>query len=363
MKVALVYDRVNKWGGAERVLLSLHELFPGAPLYTSVYNPKTAGWADDFDVRPSFLQSFPLARSTHELYPLLMPLAFESFSFDDYDLVISITSEAAKGIITKPQTKHLCYCLTPTRYLWSGYDTYFANPVLRTAASPFVSYLRSWDKTASSRPDKYVGISQEVQKRIKQYYQRESSLVYPPVSLGLPSIPRGKEKIEEEDYYLVVSRLVPYKKIALAVEACTKTKRRLIVVGIGSELGRLEKIAGPSVTFVGSVSDYLLSQYYLGAKALIFPGMEDFGITMVESQAFGKPVIAYKEGGASEIVRDQKTGILFSDQTVESLSKALEVFESMSFTESAMKKQASKFSQDVFKTAFMQEVDKLFANS
>ena len=158
MKIALVYDRVNKWGGAERVLLALHELFPDAPIYTSVYNPITASWAKTFDVRSSFLQKFPLASIAHELYAVLMPIAFESFSFDQYDLVISVTSEAAKGIITKPKTKHICYCLTPTRYLWSAYDDYFRNPLLRFLSKPVVSYLRTWDKIASQRPDVNVAI-------------------------------------------------------------------------------------------------------------------------------------------------------------------------------------------------------------
>ncbi len=162
MKVALVYDRVNKWGGAERVLLVLHELFPDADLYTSVYNKERAKWAKIFSVVPSFLQEFPFAKDAHEFYPLLMPAAFESFNFDDYDLVISVTSEAAKGIITKPQTLHICYCLTPTRYLWSGYDEYFTSPLEKILSYPAISYLRKWDRVASSRPDVFVAISKEV---------------------------------------------------------------------------------------------------------------------------------------------------------------------------------------------------------
>ena len=183
MKVALVYDRVNKWGGAERVLLALHKLFPDAPLYTSVYNPKTAPWAEVFDVRTSFLQQFPYAQSNHELYAPLMPLAFESFLFDQYELVISLTSEAAKGILTKPKTMHLCYCLTPTRYLWSAHKEYFKDKKSRVLARPFISYLRTWDVVASQRPDVYIAISKEIQGRINKYYGRESTVVYPPVEL------------------------------------------------------------------------------------------------------------------------------------------------------------------------------------
>ena len=180
MKVALVYDRLNKWGGAERVLLALHKLFPQAPLYTSVYDSQKASWAKVFDVRTSFLQNFPFAMY-HELYAPLMPLVFESFNFDEFDLVISVTSEAAKGIITKPKTKHICYNLTPTRYLWSGYSEYFKNPIFRFLSLPVIVYLKFWDKIAAQRPDKYIAISKEVQSRISKYYGRESVVVYPPV--------------------------------------------------------------------------------------------------------------------------------------------------------------------------------------
>src|SRR5579859_4545398 len=170
MKVALVYDRVNKWGGAERVLLALHDLFPDAPLYTSVYNAQKASWADVFVVKTSFLQRIPFASSRHEYLALFMPLAFEQFNFEEYDLVISFTSESAKGIITKPNTKHVCYCLTPTRYLWSGFDEYFINKLFKIIATPFVAYLKYWDTIASHRPDEYIAISREVQKRIQEFY-------------------------------------------------------------------------------------------------------------------------------------------------------------------------------------------------
>src|SRR3990167_9737624 len=166
MKVALVYDRVNKWGGAERVLLALHKIFPDAPLYTSVYDKDKAPWAKVFSVKTSFLQNFPFASGNHEYYAPLMPLAFESFTFDEYDLVISVTSEAAKGIITKPGTLHICYCLTPTRYLWSHFNLYFENPILKFISSPVASYLKTWDRIAAQRPDVMIAISDTVRKRI-----------------------------------------------------------------------------------------------------------------------------------------------------------------------------------------------------
>ncbi|CAN5210532.1 glycosyltransferase family 4 protein [soil metagenome] len=347
MKVALVYDRVNKWGGAERVLLALHELFPDAPLYTSVYNKNKTKWAKVFDIYTSFLQEFPFAKDAHELYPLLMPTAFESFNFDDYDLVISVTSEAAKGVLTKPHTLHICYCLTPTRYLWSGYDEYFHSKLSKLLSSPAIAYLRSWDKVASTRPDRYIAISQEVKKRIETYYENPTQIIHPPVGLfeGIPL----KSSNREREYFLVVSRLVPYKRIDLAIEACNNLKLRLKVVGAGSELDRLKSISGPTIEFLGAISDEELIPIYEGAKALIFPGFEDFGIVMVEALGFGTPVIAFKRGGALDIVEHKKTGIFFSKQKVSSLMNALALFEKHQFDPRQLRSQAKLFSKTLFK--------------
>lgn len=339
MKVALVYDRVNKWGGAERVLLALHKLFPAAPLYTSVYDPKKASWANVFTVKTSFLQTMPFAPVRHEAFAILMPLAFESFDFSEYDLVISVTSEAAKGIITKPGTKHICYCLTPTRYLWSGYEEYFSNQVLRTIAKPATSYLRAWDVIAARRPDIMAAISKEVKRRIQTYYHRDSEVIYPPLMLEHSDI-----KVKPGSYYLVVSRLVRYKRIDLAIEACNRLELPLVIVGTGDEEKNLRRIAGPTIDFVGSVSDRELREYYGGAKALLFPGLEDFGLTVIESQIHGKPVIAYRDGGQLETVLEGKTGIFFKDQTVDSLVDALEKFQKSAFDPTTAIKQAEKFS-------------------
>lgn len=361
MKVALVYDRVNKWGGAERVLLALHSLFPDAPLYTSVYNSETAGWADEIKVITSFLQNLPFAKKAHEFYPLLMPAAFESFNFDVYDLVISVTSEAAKGILTKPHTKHICYCLTPTRYLWSGYDEYFTNKALKLLSTPAVKYLREWDKVSSARPDAFISISQEVQSRVKKYYGRDSEVIHPPVSLfeGVDKV----EKLESHaDYYLVVSRLVPYKRVDLAIKACNKLKKKLIIIGTGSEEAYLRSIAGPTIQFIGYVSDDVLRQFYVSSKALLFPGLEDFGITMVEAQGLGVPVIAYGKGGASEIVIDQKTGILFQRQSIESLSEAIIRREQMNFHIHDLYEQAHLFSSTRFEKEMKKYIANYFAN-
>jgi len=325
MKVALVYDRVNKWGGAERVLLALHKIFPDAPLYTSVYNKEKAPWANVFEVKTSFLQNFPKAKTSHELYAVLMPMAFESFNFDEYDLVISVTSEAAKGIITKPKTLHICYLLTPTRYLWSGYDDYFKKPLLRFFSKPAVAYLRSWDKIASQRPDEYIAISTEVKNRIKKYYGRDSGIIFPP--LMMPVDIRSDSKTSG-DYFLVVSRLTNfYKRVDLVVKACNDLKLPLKIVGEGADQKVLKSMAGPTVEFLGNLTDEKLSDYYRNCKALIFPGLEDFGLVMAEAQAFGKPVIAYRGGGALDIVKEGITGEFFDEQTVESLKGVLKSFD------------------------------------
>lgn len=351
MKVALVYDRVNKWGGAERVLLSLHEIFPKAPLYTSVYAKTPAKWANIFDVKTSFLQSFPYAKTSHEYFAMAMPLAFESFSFDEYDLVISVTSEAAKGIITKPQTRHICYMLTPTRYLWSGYEDYFPSSALKTLSRPAVNYLRKWDLVASSRPDKIISISEEVKKRVKKYYGRESDVIYPPLSLGQSSGVLSSSK--KGSYFLVVSRLVPYKKVDLAVKACTKLNLPLVVVGTGSEGTRLREVAGPSVRFVGALTDLELVEYYKNCIALIFPGREDFGLTVIEALSFGKPVIAFRGGGAVETIIEGKTGLFFYPQTIKSLMKALKKFSQRKFRPQDCQNRAYTFQKKQFQDRFL----------
>jgi len=348
MRVALVYDRVNKWGGAERVLLALHELFPDADLYTSVYHKEKAKWAKVFSIIPSFLQDFPFAKNSHEFFPLLMPAAFESFNFDKYEVVISITSEAAKGIITKPQTLHICYCLTPTRYLWSGYEEYFSGRLAKILSFPAISYLKRWDKVASSRPDEFIAISKEVQKRVKRFYNRNPEIIHPPVAL-IESDLAQKDLNKKGDYYLVVSRLVRYKRIDLAILACNKLNIRLKIAGAGSELERLKMIAGPTVEFVGSVSDMELISLYSRAKGLLFPGAEDFGIVMVEALGFGTPVIAYGKGGALDIVENGKSGILFPHQTVESLVKAIKKAEKINFVIKDLKERAKYFSASLFK--------------
>lgn len=359
MKVALVYDRVNKWGGAERVLLALHKMFPDAPLYTSVYSPRSAPWAKVFEVHASFLQKIPIVRRKHELVPFLMPLAFEQFNFSKYDLVISVTSEAAKGIITTGKTKHLCYCLTPTRYLWSGYDTYFGSRGFKLLTKPAVNYLRNWDKIASSRPDKIISISWEIQAQIKRYYARDSEIIYPPLLLNDTTNEKKLYSKGAEPYLLIVSRLVPYKRVDLAIKACNLLKLPLYIIGTGSERFYLQMIAGPTVKFFGSMTDDELVRYYKSCRGLIFPGKEDFGLTALEAQYFGKPILAFNKGGVTETVINGKTGMFFSEPNVQSLAEALTKFVKFRYNPDICKKQAEKFSFKRFEREFNKAVNSL----
>lgn len=358
--MALVYDRVNKWGGAERVLLSLHEIFPEAPLYTAVYSPKTASWSKVFKVVPSFLNKFPLAKTHHEFYPWLTPLAFESFDFSKYEVVISVTSEAAKGIITGPKTLHICYCLTPTRYLWSGYKIYFKNKIGRLVSGWLVNYLRKWDKVAAQRPDYFLAISQVVKERIKKYYRKEAEVIYPPVDTDKFKMPirQTANKFQKNSrFFLVVSRLVAYKKIEIAVEAFNKLGLPLKIIGTGKEMGRLKRKAGKNIEFLGELTDKELISYYQKCLAVVFPQEEDFGLVPLEAQACGKPVIAFREGGALETIIDGKTGLFFWPQTPEALMKVVKKFMKMDFNPLICRKNALKFNKETFKKKFKKMVE------
>lgn len=363
MKVALVYDRVNKIGGAERVLTALHEIYPKAPLFTAVYHPKNASWAKGWDVRPSFLNRFPLAKSTHELYPWLTPLAFESFDLTDFDIVINVTSAEAKGIITKPNTLHICYLLTPTQYLWINPKLYEeAIPrILRPLSKPVISYLKTWDKVASQRADIMIAISKTVQNRIKKYYNRDSEVIYPPVDIKKFMLkPKGATIPPAHNYYLIVSRIVPHKRLDLAIDACNELKVPLIIVGTGLAMRKLRARAGPTIQFVGKLTDQELVLYYQRCSALIFPQEEDFGISVVEAQAAGKPVIAFNRGGATEIIRTGKTGIFFSKQTKSSLISAIRKFENLSFESKDCQNNAIRFAKERFTKQFIIKVSEIW---
>lgn len=350
LKVAIVHDWLVGLGGAERVVQSLLKLFPQADVYTSVYDPEKINIFKGRKIHTSFLQNWPLAKKKHQLFAKYRPLAFESFDLSAYDLVISSSSAESKGVITPTETLHISYIHTPVRYYWSGYQDYLKNPGFG-ALNPFVRImmpgqvrrLRKWDFAAAQRPDYLIANSKVVAERIEKYYKRDSLVIHPPVDTERFS---GGSIVN--DYYLVVSRFVPYKRVDLAIEACNQLERKLIVAGRGPELKRLKKLAGPTIRFVDSPSDSLVQDLYSKAKAFIFSAEEDFGITPVEAMAAGLPVICYGKGGATETVVDGKTGVYHSKQTVDSLVGAIERLESTKFDAKVITKHASEFSEDRF---------------
>ncbi len=367
MNTALVYDRINKFGGAEQVLLELHTIWSDAPLYTAFYNKERSSWANNFTIHPSFANAFPFASTHHEFYPWLAPLAFESFSFDSYDVVISVTSAEAKSIITKPETCHICYCLTPTRYLWSGAETYKHHPGLGgfgSLASSILSTalptLRKWDKISSSRPDYYIAISSLVKKRIETYYDREvSAIIHPPVNTDLFIPMEGnRPSFLPKEYFLVVSRFVGYKRIDLLIEAFNKLHLPLIIIGDGFERKKLQSMSGSTIHFVTEkLTEAQLAQYYQYCLGFVYAAEEDFGIVAAEAQSSGKAVIAYKKSGIADIVTE-KTGILFEHQTVGDIIEAIRLFEKRSFDPSQCRSQALQFSRIAFQQKMKGFVEK-----
>lgn len=367
-KVALVYDRINKIGGAERVLQALHEIWPTAPIYTAVYNRKTASWADVFTVHTSFLQSLPIARRHHEWFAWATPMAFEGFSFDEYDIVISVTSAEAKNIITKPGTIHICYCLTPTRYLWSGAHEYMSHShiglpswLVKPVLSFAQKYLRSWDLIASTRPDYYLAISDRVKQRIHTYYGRTvEKVIYPPVAIDFFTEGQKKKTQSHTEYFLIVSRLVAYKKVDQVIAACNRLQLPLVVIGNGAEEKYLKQQAGKTVQFIEAVTDEDLRTWLQGCRAFIFAGDEDFGISVVEAQSCGKPVIAYRNSGVSEIIRDGVTGVLYDEQTTDSLVAALNTFQKQWYDSTLCRRNAERFSLPRFKSEMKNTVETIY---
>jgi glycosyltransferase involved in cell wall biosynthesis len=334
-------------GGAERVVQTFTEIYPDAPLFVSIADHKRL---PDFfkskNIKTSFLQKLPrfLRKKHRNLFPLY-PFAFESFDFSGFDVVLSSTVFGGKGIITGANTKHICYCHTSTRYFWeyqNGYTTRFGR-IKKAVYSVLCHWLRMWDYLAAQRVDYFIANSSVVQKRIAKTYRKESVVVYPPVrcSKFLPSETDG-------DYYLVVSRFVEYKRVDLAIKACNELGRKLIVVGSGQEGKNLKKLVGKTVQFITSTSDEQVVKLMSECKALLFPVEEDFGIVPVEVMSCGRPVIAFGKGGALDTVIDGKTGVLFDEQTVESLKGAIEKFEGMKFDKQAIREHALKFDESVF---------------
>ncbi|OGK62218.1 hypothetical protein A2334_05180 [Candidatus Roizmanbacteria bacterium RIFOXYB2_FULL_38_10] len=340
-KVAIVYDWIDKWGGVERLLLVLHHMFPSAPFFTSYVDLQSARWARGIHIKSSFIQHLPrFIKKSRLLSFFFYPLAFESFDFSEYDTVISVSSSFAKSIITKPNTHHICILLTPTRYLWL-YPTQYLGVFLVSISAKIIDFFKKWDKIASRRPDNTIAISHEVSKRCLKYYGFCPPVIYPPFDLQYWV--KVKKSILDSNYsqntnvthlkqfYLVVARLEPYKKVDVVIRAFKGRKDHLVVVGKGSLLQKMKRRAGKNVLFMEDLSDEDLGSLYSNAQALIMPQHEDFGYVALEAQFFGCPVIAYDKGGSKETIMDGKTGIFFHEQTHTKIRAALERWDKISY--------------------------------
>jgi len=366
-KVALVYDRVNTaYGGAEKVLLALHKAFPNAPLYTSVYHPR-AKWASVFKIKTSFLQKIPFASRLHRLLVPLMPLAFESFDFNEYDIVISITSAEAKGIISKPNQLHLCYLLTPTRYLYSHRTHYEQNhwpfkiPILKFFSRKIFDYLTWWDKVAAQRPDVMIPISNLVKDRAKQYYQRQvQNPIYPPFNPKELTTPNEVNNYLPyylpQEFCLVISRLVPYKRIDLVIQACQRLNKNLVIIGTGPQMTNLKKLSNNNTYFLGNVSTIQRQAIISQAQAILMPGIEDFGITAIEAIYSNKPIILHQKSGATELIKNEPGVILLKQLTINELVTAIKKIPSLKLKNNSPQKKLAKYAINDFIRRFQTTV-------
>ncbi len=345
-RIALVHDYLNQYGGAERVLEALHELYPDAPVYTSIYDPAAmpASYAD-WDIRTSWMQRLPGWRKHFRKYFLLYPSAFEAFDLSDYDLVISSSSAYAKGVIPRPGAVHICYCHTPMRFAWRTGD-YVEREAIGGRSSGLLAllltFLRVWDVVSSQRVDAFVANSREVAGRIQRLYRVAAEVIPPPVDL------KPYRDSTPGEFYLTGGRLVPYKRIDLVVEAFTALRLPLVVFGSGRDRERLEALAGPTVRFVGRVDDAELQRFYEGCRAYITAGDEDAGIQPVEAMAAGRPVIAYSAGGVRETVVEGETGCFFHEQTAAALAVAVARSRVQTWDPRAIRRHAEQFGRERF---------------
>jgi glycosyltransferase involved in cell wall biosynthesis len=365
-RVALVHDWLNQMGGAENVLEEMVALLPGAPVYTSIYAPERMPASyRTWDIRTSFMQRLPAVATFHQRYLLLYPLAFSRFRLRDYDLVLSNKSGFCHGVgLGTPRPRHVCYCLTPTRFLWL-YEQYREREqiggALNALLQPVLARLRRWDYAAAQQVDHFVAISSTVQERIQRIYHRDSVVIHPPVDTSYFT-PDPATKVG--DYFLIVSRLIPYKRIDLAVEAFRQLPHeKLIVVGEGRDLEALRAVAGPNVTLLGHQSRPRIRELLRGCKAFLFPGLEDFGIAPVEAMSVGRPVIAYGGGGALDTVVPGITGEHFAEQTPASLAALLAGFDHRDYDPAACQAQAARFDRTTFCTKLTAYLDQLLTSA
>ncbi len=360
MRVGIVHDYLAQAGGAERVVEAMHPVFPDAPIFTSVYDAKaTLPCFAEMDVRTSFLQRFGWARSGrwHKFALPLYPLAFESFDFSGYDCLISNTTGFAKGVISGPETCHICYCHTPARFAWRFHEYLAQNGyknTTRRTLSIMLHFLRNWDYAAAqTRVDFFLANSYNIARRVRKYYGRTSRVLYPPVDTDRFAL----SEEQPGDYFLVVSRLLPYKRVDIAIEACNKLRVPLKVVGGGADLERLKALAGPTVEVMGRQSDSVVARLMRECKAFIFPGEEDFGIAPVEAMASGRPVVAFRAGGALETVIENETGVFFDAPTADSVADALERVGQLAVDGERLRFHATRFDTRHFQNRLRRLVD------
>lgn len=361
MKLALVHDWLNQVGGAEDVLTTLANMYPGRPIYASIFAPDLMPAVyREWDIRTLWIDRLPGIHRHHQPYLPTYPLAWGALDLSDYDVVLSNKSGFCHGFRHGAETLHVCYCLAPTRYVWQ-LNHYIAREGLGRLAGPglrpLMAWMRRWDYAAAQRVHHFIAISTEIQQRIRQYYDRESVVIYPPVETGRFDFPVD----EPDDYFLIVSRLIPYKRIDLAVQAATQLGVQLKIGGRGRDMERLQALAGPTVEFIGYVPDGELPGLMARCKAFIFPGLEDFGITPVQALASGRPVIAYAGGGALDTVIPGVTGEHFSELTVDSLTEVMANFDASRYDPEVMRKHAAQFDAGIFRQQIGAFVEQAYA--
>jgi glycosyltransferase involved in cell wall biosynthesis len=358
VRVALVHDYLYQSGGAERVIAALHRMFPSAPVFTTIADPAVVqSLLPNADVRTTWMQQLPGLRNHHRKYFMLYPAAIEGCDLREYDLVISNSSAYSKSVKTRPEAVHACYCHTPMRFAWD-FASYAAREdwsrLTRAVLRPFIEHLRRWDHRTANRPTGYIANSNNIARRIERCYGLPSQVVHPPVE-----VQRFAPQAEQDDYHLVVSRLLGYKRIDLAVHAFNRMQKPLVIIGDGPVRESLQRIAGRTIRFLGRQDDATVAQYYARCRALIFPGEEDFGLTPLEANASGRPVVAFAAGGALDTVSANTTGVLFHEQTVESLCEAVKHCEAAEWNTAALRKHAEKFREECFRVRMRGAIDKL----
>ena len=360
MRIAVVHDYFTQLGGAEKVAEEMFQMFPSASLFSTVaFRDQMPERLRNLKVKTSWMQSLPGIRRYYRLYFLLYPFAASSLDLSNYDLVLSSSSGYVKGVAAARDAMHVCYCHTPMRWVWNfdGYSKRESmSATMKVALQGMTTLLRQWDIGASRQPDHFIANSKVVAERIQRAYGRTAEVIHPPIDVD-----RFQTADDVGDYYMVLSRMVSYKRLDLAIEACTRLKRNLVVVGTGPQRAALESSAGPTVRFAGRLPDREVAHLAARCRALLFPGEEDFGMAPLEVAAAGRPTIAYRAGGATETVLDGETGVFFDEQSPESLMEAIEKFERIDWSSTTIRRHAEQFTVPVFRSRLARFLERVGA--